>query len=103
MSKDELIDEILRIFGLDGNTGFSAEKKWLKEILTDYGMRQYGQGFEDGYEKGEVHDLDKKLVQSRQETLLELVAMFDDYNHPITMEAEYVREQIIKLMKEKGW
>jgi len=36
-----------------------------------------------------------------QETLLELLAYFDDYNHPLEMTAEYVREQIIKLMDEE--
>jgi len=43
----------------------------------------------------------KPEADIRQETLLDLLAMFSDYNHPLEMTAEYVREQIIKFMEEE--
>jgi len=60
----------------------------------------------------EEHELEFKDIQTsismskrdkiiRQETLLDLLAIFDDYNHPIQMTAKYVREEIIKFMEEK--
>ena len=41
-------------------------------------------------------------LEGFREGILEVLAMFDDYNHPLEFTAEYVREQIIKLLEEEN-
>ena len=65
----------------------SLEKRIEKDIETHC----------PGKKAGVVRAL---VLKYTNDTLLELLAAFDDYSHPLEMTAEYVREQIIKFMDE---
>lgn len=41
-----------------------------------------------------------KTNQVKQELMLDLLAFFDDYNHPIEMTAKYVRDQIVQFLEK---
>ena len=42
-----------------------------------------------------------KIIYRTFESLDDYI-LFDDYNHPLEFTAEYVREQIIKLLEEEN-
>ena len=42
-----------------------------------------------------------ELSEAKHEVINDLLALFDDYNNPILMKAEYVRDQLIKYSKEE--
>lgn len=56
---------------------------------------------EDCFINGVDRLIEKVYSQGRQEGMLDILAMFDDYSHPLEMTAEYVREQVIEFMGEK--
>lgn len=43
---------------------------------------------------------DSRTMNDPRQVCLQLLAYFDDYSHPLTMTAEYVREQICIFMDE---
>ena len=90
----------------------------VKETFAEFIQQELDKAKEEGYEKGvkdgmkgkvfnkveikeEAH-ISKELIEKIREVgILEVLAMLDDYNHPSTFTAEYVREQIIKLLEEE--
>lgn len=69
-----------------------------KQIVEDWIKNQHGTA---GWEQKLKNLIVKVEANSRKAALLYLLAFFNDYDHPIQMDAEYVREQIIKFMREK--
>lgn len=76
-------------------------KDKVKTIITNIAY-DAGDGWVDldnPYTEKYLPEIEAVVSDVRQETLLDLLAYFDDYSHPIMMDAEYVREQIIRFME----
>ena len=93
------------------------EKKELAERIVEYASNYHWnlEGWGDNVPEDDdlekeltgivtfvFEELSKAMEEGKREGILEVLAMFDDYNHPLTFTAEYVREQIIKLLEEEN-